>query len=322
MNPEDASLFAATAMEIAKNVVPVEHIKRTFGDIWDLVIGTRIGLKAEMGRLDAVHEVERRKLQYAYALEEYRQRIEQKLNAIPAERLIDADLSTVGPALEASKYYVERKELRELFANLIAHACDKQYEDKVHPGYVEILRQLSPLEADLLSCFRPKTLQQVGVSMGMERIINGEVVERREPEPPKMQPICYHYPETIFPIVEYSRHDGQSAMILQRDVLLRNLDDSVERMSASVANLRKLGLIETAYDGSVPDGTKYTIFTEHPWYKRLNEEKNTIRFIRGHLVAGAQNINLRKGYAKLTQFGYNFISVCVLDEETIMVDRH
>jgi len=322
LSPEDITALVATGAALT----PVENIKKTFGDIWDLVIGIPVGKKADMARLDTAHEVDKRQLKYACDLEEYRQMIEQKLNAIPMDRIIEADLSTVGPALEDSRYYIGREKLRKRFSNLIARACDRQYVDQVHPGFVDVLRQLSPLEAEVLEGFRPKKLLEIGMSVEITTLANDEVIEHHEPKL-SMQPICYHFPKTNFPIVEYILRDNKSAIVLQKDVLLRSLDDSVNRMSACVANLRKLGLIETNYDASLPNNSEYLIFIEHPWYKDWNEHTDTskaaLKGIHGQLLWSGQfkDISIRKGYAELTQFGYDFITVCVLDEEKIMINH-
>jgi hypothetical protein len=46
-------------------------------------------------------------------------------------------------------------ELRDLFANLVVSAMDKQTSDSAHPAFAEIIRQLTPDEARLLRMLRP-----------------------------------------------------------------------------------------------------------------------------------------------------------------------
>lgn len=60
-------------------------------------------------------------------------------------------MSIVGPALEASKYYFDEKEIRNMFANLIASSMDSTYNGLVQHSFVEIIRQLSPYDAKLFN---------------------------------------------------------------------------------------------------------------------------------------------------------------------------
>lgn len=46
--------------------------------------------------------------------------------------------------------YNESEKLREMYANLVAKSMNADFHDKVHPAYVEIIKQLSPAEAVFL----------------------------------------------------------------------------------------------------------------------------------------------------------------------------
>lgn len=94
---------------------------------------------------------------------DYKKRIYQKFNQIPNDQLKEPPLNIIGPALEASKYYIATEEMREMFANLIVHACDQQMEPTVHPSFINILTQMSSIEASILSSFRPKQELKMGI---------------------------------------------------------------------------------------------------------------------------------------------------------------
>ena len=73
-----------------------------------------------------------------------------RLRGVPRDRIV-APLATVaGPALDALRYAGHEPELRELYANLLARAMDRQTATMAHPAFVEILRQLTPDEARIL----------------------------------------------------------------------------------------------------------------------------------------------------------------------------
>lgn len=83
-------------------------------------------------------------------LEEIKEHIKEKAEKIPQESLKEADLSIVGPALEAMKYTVMNDDLNELFENLLVSSLDKR--KNVFPGFVDIIRQINSDEAKLLKC--------------------------------------------------------------------------------------------------------------------------------------------------------------------------
>jgi hypothetical protein len=74
-----------------------------------------------------------------------------KLERVRPEDIESPNPSVVGPALEALKYTGHDANLRNMYANLLANALDKNTKPGTHPSFVEIIKQLSPAEAVLLS---------------------------------------------------------------------------------------------------------------------------------------------------------------------------
>lgn len=114
---------------------PTKVIGSTVSDIWFLVFGG-IG-----------HMAEKRKLRYAVELENYNRELHEKIEAIPNEKRVEPDIQIVAPALEASKYCVEKEELREMFVNLIASSMSSDKAVKVHPIFTDIIGKLSSTDA-------------------------------------------------------------------------------------------------------------------------------------------------------------------------------
>lgn len=82
----------------------------------------------------------------------YAKDIDNELNKIPPENVNhEPDISLIGPALEASKYYVAKEKARQMFAKLIAAEMDVTKSDQVHHAFVEIIKQMNPLDARVLS---------------------------------------------------------------------------------------------------------------------------------------------------------------------------
>lgn len=130
--------FAETALE---NVLdkPSKSIGETFSDIWYLVLGGALGQMAE-----------KRKMKYAADLEKYKKKIEEEIEKIPDDKKCEPDIQMIGSVLEASKYCVEKEELRNMFAKLIVSSIDIDKQDIVHPIFIDIIRRMDNLDARVL----------------------------------------------------------------------------------------------------------------------------------------------------------------------------
>ena len=80
-------------------------------------------------------------------------RLGEKLADIPEENIVSPPPNIAGPAIEALRYIGYDDQLRELYANLLAAAMNKATAPEAHPGYVELLKNLSSDEAWLLQAF-------------------------------------------------------------------------------------------------------------------------------------------------------------------------
>lgn len=110
------------------------------------VLGERLGGIFEL----IFWPVEKAQIYKVHRIEEYKRSLEEKVSAIPVEKLVEPPLNVVGPALEAAKYYIEDEILRDMFAQLIASSMNSDTANLAHPSFVEIIKQLSPLDANLL----------------------------------------------------------------------------------------------------------------------------------------------------------------------------
>lgn len=129
---------AATAFSTKAVEGPIQ----TFNDIWKGAFGYRIHYWAKGKKYLAEQNYK------SYIIS-----IDEKVTKIKEENLQEPQLSIVGPALEASKYYIEEKEIRDMFANLIASSMDSTYNGIVQHSFVEIIKQLSPYDAKLFQNF-------------------------------------------------------------------------------------------------------------------------------------------------------------------------
>lgn len=95
--------------------------------------------------------LEKQKIIQEQNLVEFKERIEYKAQQIPPEHIQEPDISIIGPALEASRFYIGEPDIRELFANLIAASMSQAHNEQVHHAFVELIKMLSPKDARLLN---------------------------------------------------------------------------------------------------------------------------------------------------------------------------
>jgi len=80
-------------------------------------------------------------------------KVSEKLQNTPEEEIVTPKPNVAGPALESLRYTGHEESLRELYANLLAASMDSMTSAGAHPGFVEILKQITPDEAKLLKLF-------------------------------------------------------------------------------------------------------------------------------------------------------------------------
>lgn len=177
--------------------LPSKSVGQTLSDCWFLVFG---GFS---------HLAEKRKIKYANDLEEFKQSLCNKVSSIPEENRTEANTQLVMPALENAKYCVEEKDIREMFANLIAASLDSELQSSVHPVFAEILKTLTPLDAKNL--------------LLIEKHVH--------------LPIC--------DIIHIPKENLGSYSVLLQNLFLMNPECQIyEQQAVSISSLQKQGLIE------------------------------------------------------------------------------
>lgn len=98
----------------------------------------------------ALSPLEKWILQREYNVEATKKLLEEKLKNTSPELIEPPEAHIAIPAMQYISYCMDNKELREMYANLLANSMNKVVKNGVHPGFVEIIKQLSPDEAKIL----------------------------------------------------------------------------------------------------------------------------------------------------------------------------
>lgn len=232
----------------------------------------------------------------------YKNEIAENVSSIPVEHRQEAQLSLVGPALEASKYYIEEAEIRKMFAKLIASSIDERSNSYTHHAFVEIIKQLSPSDAKLLKYINSQ--EQNSIALAEYKAVLKE---------------------------DLSKLDLSSPLIYDSPL-------NIEQTMFSLNNLSRLGLVDLELDMSYfTNESKYTKFYSphlmEIFYEKSNNihkqySENLFSQIRGKSISNISQIfnnsdseilnnmkpfciDISKGILKTTNIGNNFNKVCL-----------
>lgn len=79
-----------------------------------------------------------------------RERVATKLENVPPDEVQQPKAHIAVPAIEALRYTGAESDLAELYANLLATSMDKATAYRAHPGFVDMIKNMSPDEAKVM----------------------------------------------------------------------------------------------------------------------------------------------------------------------------
>lgn len=245
---------------------PAKEIGKTFEDLIYLATGP------------LQFAADKRRAGYEVRLEEFKKGLTQKVQDIPPENLVEPKLQVIGPALEDAKYCLESESIRDMFENLLAKAADSRYQSQVHPSFSQIIKQMSPLDAENLKYIKPNTNVPVA-----EYILTSETPGR--------------------------------FTVIQTNVFLANPDaaNDISQQALSLAALQQLGLISIRYDEWITDNSQYNDFRNTPFYLQCKKDLELQRISTpdSNNTKFPSTISMQKGVVKLTPIGEAFYQVCL-----------
>lgn len=257
------SLVNITAPKFLENALsePANEIGHTLANIFHVIFGP------------LNYPVEKYRIRQALNLKKYEEELQIQINKIPDEHLVEPPLSIVGPALEASKFHIEEEDLRQMFTKLIAASMDDRQTSKLHPSYIEIIKQLSPLDAQNLKSFGN---------------------------------------DANAPIVNYVNFIGFDRSYFYKDIYLAKRDfTDLSQISSSITNLNRLGILTVDYTSQLSD-INYDNYREHDFFVKLKKDFSSLEQQEENRNSfELPRIEIEKGIVELTQFGLAFKQVCL-----------
>lgn len=197
---------------------PTKGIGHTFSDIWYLVFGA------------FSHAADKKRIKYDIDLKQYEKELTEKMNAIPDEEKQDPSLQVTAQALDSSKYCISEPELRSMFVNLISGSMDKRVSGLVHPSFPEIIKQMAPIDAKLLSDFKRQAQR---------------------------------------PIVNFtlSNNNFSGTRLLDSYFYFDLNGNNHLTYASSISSLERLGLLSVDFSQFLSDDSRYEIFSNCEYYQ-------------------------------------------------------
>lgn len=183
----------------------------------------------------------KKKAEMEIYIEIFKNQFKTSLNEIPEENKQEPKNSIVWPALETSIFYLEEEEYRKMFTKLITSACDNRKNNEIHTCFLEIIKQMDPLDAKIIKAFKIQSQQ---------------------------------------PIVKfrYVLKDNSYNTYLTNSFLINTIDD-ISHNSSSITNLERLGLVSIDYGSWFTDDRYYEKFENHPQYREIKNSVKKEYFI-------------------------------------------
>lgn len=219
--------------EVAKEVVKQLPINEMYEDFKEL------GKKAEYLLPQKCFEwLQQRQIRSMVGranIEKTRKMLEKKLEFVDSTLIEPPESYIAFPALLALSYSMDSDELREMYANLLAASMTVTKKQYVHPAFVEIIKQMTPDEANIFKILPRKGLYEPIIDI--IKVIDG-------------------YDGT------FTHYSNVSVLGFEAEC------DFPENIPQNIDNLCRLGLTEIPVGSYLIDNWRYDKIINHNYFKQ------------------------------------------------------
>lgn len=287
---------ATTVGKEAVNSVS-KGIGQTFSDMWYTVYGYKWS-----------EQRQKKEIEVAYNVEKFKEEIQSKADKIPDENRIEPDIDIIGSTLESARFRINKKEIRDMFSNLMVSAMDSSKADDIHPSFSEMIKMLSPLDAkNLFYLYRDgdETISKIRTIMAngnytdhISHIFfgNPECQDHWLIEPSidnlirlKLVDVSYDYQQSNDSL--YDKHRNNPLLSSFKDKREKNYQAN----EAMLENIKNGGVL-------MYEETNVPVLLQEEIIKNI--EKYLAEF-------KSTKVKIKKGVIRLTAFGKNFCKVCL-----------
>lgn len=293
------SVATKAGQEIASTAS--KGIGQTFADIWFVIFGAQWSEKRQKTEIEVALNVER-----------FKEELMSKADQIPTENRIEPDIDTIATTLDAAKYRINKQEIRDMFSNLIVSAMDDSKVDGIHPSFSEMIKMLSPLDAqNLYYLYQNQDTTIVRIVLEKE---NGSYIEKAKhfylgnPECQDIRLIEPSIDNLIrLKLVDVTYDEWRSNDSLYEQFFSHSLFSSIQKEFEELINGQNT-LLTNLENRSLPiditDTTGNII-------RRISSENERLEYIEHTKQNKFNKTELKKGIIGLTALGKNFCKVCL-----------
>lgn len=243
---------------------------QTVEDWWYINFGHTTSEKAEMLRAKQNANIDA-----------YKTSLLEETSKIDPANLKEPELKILGPALEASKYYIEDEYLRNMFAKLIAKSMDTSKDSYVQSSFVEIIKQLTPLDAENLMVIQSSAGSELVAQLRINFSTGGY--------------------RTQFTHLFLANKNNKDQLLLR----------------TSLDNLQRLGLLSITYDEARVEEPLYNDFTSVKEFdivkERITLQNNSVKALgeAGSELPTYSGPYIKEGLVRITPYGEAFCATCL-----------
>jgi hypothetical protein len=213
-----------------------------------------------------------------------------KYATIPYNKRVSPPPQVLSAISNAAKVCADDEKIQEMFAELLAKACNKEYIETIHPAFIEKIKQLSPLEASL--------------------IVNNQLLSG-------YLPYCIvryqQYPNKDFSIEyneDFFQHKSTGNNVLNVYMVLEGFEDSQNaflRINEAIDNMVTLGLITLDSTSAIKSDKAYSAFPETVYFKGLIASPSNGKQVGDEPIK--RGFFLLRGCISPTSFGKAFYNI-------------
>jgi hypothetical protein len=222
--------------------------------------------------------ITKKRAKIEHDIELFKNQIQDEISEIDPEKLVEPKLSVIGPAIEASKFYLEEEIIRKMFAKLIASSANSDFQDSTLPAFVEVIKQLSSFDAN--------NIVELKQLMGKDQA------------------------SAAARIIAMKRGSDSGFSVVENFIPFLNIDiANVHYYSASIDNLIRLGIIQMQHKLEFTDTSVYKIIKDHQFISQVEIELESVKKTK----EGYEDryLYLEPGGWKFTSFGKMLIECCL-----------
>ncbi|AWP53639.1 TPA: DUF4393 domain-containing protein [Haemophilus influenzae] len=272
-------------------------IGQTVSDIWYVVFGAKWD-----------EERQKKQIEVANNVDKFKEEITNKSTKILDENRIEPDVEVIGSTLESAKFRINKDEIRDMFSNLIVSAMDSSKANDIHPSFSEMIKMLSPLDAqNLYSLYhgRDETISKIRVTnkendnytdhfnhvfLGNPECQDNNLIESSIDNLIRLKLVDVSYSEYKSDDSLYDKH-RENELFLK----FKTEQEELQQHNTTLLNYLLNGGLLTDADTNVP-------LPASVQENYLNQLKKVVQ---------EKEIEVVKGIIQLTAFGKNFCKVCL-----------